>query len=56
MIESQPPVWQMDGPVSGKTPYGYLGEFRAGQRISVNVSAVVCKGVLNIFIKDEGRE
>ncbi|KAL4219762.1 Contactin-associated protein-like 2 [Mactra antiquata] len=44
MIESQPPVWQTDGPVSGQTPYGYLGEFHAGQKLNIGVSAVDPEG------------
>ncbi|XP_052214906.1 uncharacterized protein LOC127833598 [Dreissena polymorpha] len=45
MIESKPPVWQSHGPVSSKTPYGYLGEFKAGEVVNMNVSAVDPEGL-----------
>ncbi|WAR27244.1 hypothetical protein MAR_012948, partial [Mya arenaria] len=45
MIESQPPVWQSNGPVSSKTPYGYLGEFRAGNVVNVPLEALDPEGL-----------
>lgn len=41
MIQSEPPIWQAIGPVSSKTPYGYLGEFKAGERVDIGLGALV---------------
>ena len=51
MIESEPPVWEGTyGPVSDITPYGYLGEFNAGQKIQKQLKAVVsCFSVFMTF-------
>ncbi|XP_060563330.1 uncharacterized protein LOC132722785 [Ruditapes philippinarum] len=55
MIESQPPVWEgRYGPVSDITPYGYLGEYKAGQRVYEQLKAVDPEGMSITYMKVAG--
>ncbi|XP_052224835.1 uncharacterized protein LOC127840457 [Dreissena polymorpha] len=48
IIQSKPPVWQSHGPVSSKTPYGYMDDFKTGEvgTECLNVTYSVVAGFL----------
>ena len=39
VVQSAPPVWENH--LNRTAPYGYLGEFKAGQRVSIQLDAMV---------------
>ena len=41
VVQSAPPVWENH--LNRTAPYGYLGEFKAGQRVAIQLDATVCK-------------
>ncbi|XP_053404273.1 uncharacterized protein LOC123555431 [Mercenaria mercenaria] len=55
MIESKPPIWEgRSAPVSDITPYGYLGEFKAGEKVQIQLKAVDPEGMSIAYKKVAG--